>query len=839
MTRSRVVIGILIAALVGVLMVGVSVGGKFYKAAKETVDQYSCEPTDPAATSGMIVPSSAAAVSAKQGANTKRLVYSHDRNGNPIYATSEQIRVATEVTEAVYGFGKIEPQYKERAAIIALITTAVESDWRDIKTLNPDGSTSTGVFQQRDFWGSYEQRTDIKWSTIAFLQGGTGTTQNAGLLDTKGWKTREMGAVAQDVQVSAYPDRYSKRIDLAKRFLAMMNITTDDTKAGTFNDPSLDDSTGSLSGLPEHCANACIGNFTSTGTIRVGTWNGYYQNNPDGPKLEQGVRAIGAHADVIGLQEFGRSPARRQAAADALRGDFQMQDRKNAVPIMWRPSVFEVRAQGVEDVSGTNKQISWVKLRVKATDKIIFVINQHIQYNIDSKGRPNGKQSHLRVYKNQMRAFFKLVKRIKAENPGVTIYATGDYNVDALRDQRVQNSIFPYAQMKANGFMSNWSLLGKPQQGTHGKRLIDYVWTLVSQYSQPVGQVILDKFGSDHSPVAVAFAGSVAVNSEATVKPVNQQQSSPAQPSQEPQVQETPETDGCTTGTNLSTVLKAAYAQKGKAYVLGDGNPNNDTFDCSELTQFAYKAGGVDLPRTALQQYRATKKYAVSRGELKKGDLLFFNTDDNNERDDHVAFYWGKDPQGNDLLFDAPRPGKTIDVRELGSWYWERFTGATRPIQSESKIDSSLPSAGGKWLEPSWGITSSYGMRFHPVKKINKLHDGTDYAAPCGANIKAVNYGKVVKIYNEPKGGGHIVEISHGRYHSLYEHLSSDTVSVGDHIDRGQVIGEAGSTGSSTQCHLHLTIKDTNKPDKGWGSQTINPVDFYKSMRQDDFSLVA
>lgn len=834
MTRSRLAIGILIGALVGVLMIGVSVGGKFYEAAKKTVEQYSCNPLDSAATGDMVLPTSTAAIAVKQGASTKKLVYSRDDSGRPIYATAEQIRVATAVTQAVYGFSKIEPQYKQRAAIIALITAAVESDWRDIKTLNPDGSTSTGVMQQRDFWGSYEQRTDIKWATIAFLQGGVGGTKNAGLLDTKGWKTREMGAVAQDVQVSAYPDRYSKRIDLAKRFLALMNITTDDTLAGTFNDPSLEDET-ELGGQPNNCANSCVGNFTSTGTIRVGTWNGFYKNNPDGPKLEQGVRAIGAHADVIGLQEFGRSPERRRTAAEALRGDFQMQEHKNAVPILWRPSVFNELDQGVVDIADTKKQISWVKLEVKETHKVIFMINQHIQYDIDSKGRPNGNKSHLRVYKNQMSAFSKLVKKLKAENPDAAFFATGDYNVDATRDAKVQNSIFPYMQMKAIGFLSNWNILGPPQSGTHGKRLIDYVWSLISDQVQPVGQVVLDKFGSDHSPVAVAYSGSIAVNSETTVKPVNEQPADPSQPSPPPQVQETPETDGCTTGTNLSAVLKAAYAQKGKAYLYGS-KPGDNTFDCSELTQFAYAAGGVELPRRALQQYRATKKYAVSRGELKKGDLLFFNTDDNNEKDDHVAFYWGKDPQGNDLLYDAPRTGLTIGVRELTDWYWQRFTGAARPIQSESKIDSSLPSASGKWLEPSWGITSSYGMRYHPVKHVNKLHDGTDYGAPCGANVKSINYGQVVRIYNEPGGGGHIVELSHGRYHSLYEHLGSDTVSVGDHINRGQVVGKASDTGSASGCHLHLTIKDMNKPDKGWGTQTINPVTFFKMMRQDDFS---
>ena len=191
-------------------------------------------------------------------------------------------------------------------------------------------------------------------------------------------------------------------------------------------------------------------------------------------------------------------------------------------------------------------------------------------------------------------------------------------------------------------------------------------------------------------------------------------------------------------------------------------------------------------------------------------------------------------------MYHAANPSKPIGVYSMqDDGYWPKFIGATRPIQKSSNVDSSLPSVSGKWLKPSWGITSSYGMRMHPVKHIYKLHDGTDYGAPCGASIRAINYGEVVKIYDQPGGGGHIVEISHGRYHSLYEHLSSDSVSVGDHINRGQVIAKAGSTGSAKGCHLHLTITDTNKPDKGWGTQTINPVTFFKMMRQEDFSLAA
>lgn len=108
-------------------------------------------------------------------------------------------------------------------------------------------------------------------------------------------------------------------------------------------------------------------------------------------------------------------------------------------------------------------------------------------------------------------------------------------------------------------------------------------------------------------------------------------------------------------------------------------------------------------------------------------------------------------------------------------------------------------------------VTSSYGMRFHPVLQYNRLHAGTDLRAYCGTPILAPADGTV--LYARYLDGlGNQVLINHG-YSSggssvmtSSNHLSSFAVSSGQQVSRGQVIGYSGTTGTSTACHLHFEV---------------------------------
>lgn len=121
------------------------------------------------------------------------------------------------------------------------------------------------------------------------------------------------------------------------------------------------------------------------------------------------------------------------------------------------------------------------------------------------------------------------------------------------------------------------------------------------------------------------------------------------------------------------------------------------------------------------------------------------------------------------------------------------------------------------WPTPGYTrVTSDYGNRIHPILRTQRMHSGLDIAAPTGANIVAVEFGTV--IYSDWFGGyGQTIIIDHGQgISSLYAHQSRLLVSVGEEVDRGQVIGRVGSTGQSTGPHLHFEIRKNGRHTNPW-----------------------
>ncbi|HER19585.1 MAG TPA: NlpC/P60 family protein, partial [Chromatiales bacterium] len=112
-----------------------------------------------------------------------------------------------------------------------------------------------------------------------------------------------------------------------------------------------------------------------------------------------------------------------------------------------------------------------------------------------------------------------------------------------------------------------------------------------------------------------------------------------------------------------------ALAQLGTPYRWG-GESANHGFDCSGLTQYAYQAANISLPRTSYRQYRATRR--VDRQALRPGDLVFFHL--NGRRIDHVGIY-----VGGKRFVHAPSTGKTVSFARLDNPFWSRrYAGGGR-----------------------------------------------------------------------------------------------------------------------------------------------------------------
>lgn len=121
-------------------------------------------------------------------------------------------------------------------------------------------------------------------------------------------------------------------------------------------------------------------------------------------------------------------------------------------------------------------------------------------------------------------------------------------------------------------------------------------------------------------------------------------------------------------------------------------------------------------------------------------------------------------------------------------------------------VDAAQVLASG-FVKPVDGVPSSpFGLRFHPILHVWKLHSGTDLAAPCGTPVRAVKAGQVT-MAGGSKGYGNRVVIDHGGgLVTTYNHLTSYAAVPGLVVKQGQVIGYVGSTGLSTGPHLHYEL---------------------------------
>lgn len=136
----------------------------------------------------------------------------------------------------------------------------------------------------------------------------------------------------------------------------------------------------------------------------------------------------------------------------------------------------------------------------------------------------------------------------------------------------------------------------------------------------------------------------------------------------------------------------------------------------------------------------------------------------------------------------------------------QRLTNVIKSLSNSTK-----KYAGGTMIWPvpsSQTITSYFGIRKHPILRINKMHTGIDIAAPKGSSIIAANKGTVIIAAYDKSGYGNYVAIDHGGgITTLYGHCSKLLVKVGDEVKAGEVIAKVGSTGLSTGNHCHFEVR--------------------------------
>ena len=137
------------------------------------------------------------------------------------------------------------------------------------------------------------------------------------------------------------------------------------------------------------------------------------------------------------------------------------------------------------------------------------------------------------------------------------------------------------------------------------------------------------------------------------------------------------------------------------------------------------------------------------------------------------------------------------------------------PMESSSSLKNSM-------INPV--STARVSSKFGASDKLHKYHEGIDLAASLNTPIIAAAAGKVIvstDLLEGSKNYGTVIIIDHGNgLQSLYSHLNSRSVFLGDTVTEGQLIGKVGETGRATGPHVHLEIISNNK--------RIDPANFIK-----------
>ena len=121
-------------------------------------------------------------------------------------------------------------------------------------------------------------------------------------------------------------------------------------------------------------------------------------------------------------------------------------------------------------------------------------------------------------------------------------------------------------------------------------------------------------------------------------------------------------------------------------------------------------------------------------------------------------------------------------------------------------------------LTSDYKLTASYGPMLHPVTKVKRHHRGIDWGAPLGTPVQAAGAGTVLEAGDKGNYGNCIIIVHDEVYQTLYAHLQTIDVAVGDKVAAGQLIGQVGNTGASTGPHLHYEVLKNG--------EAVNPADY-------------
>jgi murein DD-endopeptidase MepM/ murein hydrolase activator NlpD len=223
-------------------------------------------------------------------------------------------------------------------------------------------------------------------------------------------------------------------------------------------------------------------------------------------------------------------------------------------------------------------------------------------------------------------------------------------------------------------------------------------------------------------------------------------------------------------------------------------------FKEGKITQSLYRTA-IDLnvqPNTIIEFARIYGFQVDFQRDIRKNDsfqIMYEVFEDDNGKVFEV---------GNIIFADLKLSGKNNSL-----YYFDKKGSEGHYDESGKSVEKALmktPINGAR-------LSSSFGMRKHPIDGYNKMHRGTEFAAPMGTPIMASGSG-VIKRARWCGGGGNCIKIKHNStYETVYAHMKNFArgIKEGVRVKQGQIIGYVGSTGKSTGPHLHYEVIKNGK----------------------------
>ncbi|MCS5663032.1 MAG: M23 family metallopeptidase [Flavobacteriales bacterium] len=148
------------------------------------------------------------------------------------------------------------------------------------------------------------------------------------------------------------------------------------------------------------------------------------------------------------------------------------------------------------------------------------------------------------------------------------------------------------------------------------------------------------------------------------------------------------------------------------------------------------------------------------------------------------------------------------------------FDDVLKMVQNKEEMLTHIPAIQPVANKNLKRMASGYGYRIHPIYKTRKMHWGMDFSAPKGTPVYATGNGTIEKAKRSKRGYGNQIRIDHGYgYETFYAHLDKFIVKRNQKVQRGDIIGYVGNSGTSTAPHLHYEIVKDKK--------RVNPVNYY------------